>query len=151
MRLHAGAVTLVAAGEKPFRAGMTATAVCSVSDSPPTLLVCVNRTAKIRAIIQSVRCFAVSLLAEHHTALANRFAGREGVDGEERFLAGSWTTLSTGCPVLDDALAAIDCKLVEIKEIATHTIFIGSVEAIRIGEGRPLVYYLAGFHRLMTS
>ncbi len=142
MRLHAAAVTLVASSFKGHKAGLTATAVCSVSADPPQLLVCVHRSAEANAVIRASRCFSVNVLAAHQRRLADRFAGRLGHTGAARFAEGRWGSLVTGAPVLEEARAVFDCLLSTSLEAGTHTIFIGSVEAVRVNPAlEPLVYH----------
>lgn len=144
MRLVPGAVAIIATGEAGARSGMTATAVCSLSDSPPMLLVCVNASASSHPVIRARGHFAVNLLAEDQSAIAARFAGAGGVKGEDRFHLGDWTTLETGAPMLRDAMAGFDCDLVAEHVHATHSIFVGAVRGIATRADAPPLLYLAG-------
>jgi cob(II)yrinic acid a,c-diamide reductase len=102
MRHCAGAVALVTVGrEDGRRTGLTVTAVCSLSDDPPSLLVCVNCNASAHPRIREERCFGVSFLSEEHMPLALTFSGQNGVDGDDRFGFGRWATRVTGTPVLE--------------------------------------------------
>lgn len=142
MRHQAGAVTIVAAGPKGARAGLTATAVSSLSDAPPTVLVCVQRRTIAHKVITANRAFSVNILASEHEPIAERFAGREGTSGEARFSGASWSTMATGAPVLDGALASLDCRLAQEHDFETHSIFIGEVVDGRFREdGAPLLYF----------
>jgi len=139
MRQLAAAVTIVTTEHEGQRCGLTATAVCSLSADPPTLLVCVNRSAAAHDRIKLGRRFCVNVLSDEDAALSRRFAGLE--KGEARFTAGVWRTAVTGAPVLDHALASFDCELIEQVEAGTHTIFIGRVHAVETRPGRrPLLY-----------
>ena len=141
MRNVTGAVSIIASGPVGERSGLTATAVCSVSDQPPTLLVCVNRAATSREVIARTGSFSVNVLGANCHALATHFSGRTGASGEGKFDAGAWTTLATGAPILTSALAAFDCEVVDIKDVATHSIVIGRVIAGKLGPaGAPLLY-----------
>jgi flavin reductase (DIM6/NTAB) family NADH-FMN oxidoreductase RutF len=151
MRHLAGGVAIITAGQAEGRVGLTATAVTSLSADPPTLLVCINRSASLRPVLDGVGHFAVNLLGDRHQALADRFAGRHGVAGHERFARGRWSTLATGAPVLADALAAFDCAIDEIIERQTHAIVIGRVEAVRIKAAPALVYWRGGYERLVEG
>lgn len=148
MRHCAGAVALVTVGrENGRRTGLTVTAVCSLSDDPPSLLVCVNRNASAHPRIVEERCFGVSFLANEHMTLALAFSGQKGVDGDDRFAFGHWTTGATGAPLLEDALVSFDCALREAFETKTHSVFIGDVHKADFrAEGRPLVYLRSAFH-----
>jgi flavin reductase (DIM6/NTAB) family NADH-FMN oxidoreductase RutF len=140
MRQVAGGVCVIAAGVGEERTGLTSTSVVSLSMAPPTMIVCVNRDASALPIIRARRHFCVSVLGVGHRAIADRFAGRGGVKGAARYAGAIWSPLVTGALALDDALAAIDCEAEEFIERHTHFIVVGAVRALRVGEGRPLVY-----------
>ena len=148
MRHQAGAVTLIATGKKGKRTGMPATAVCSLTDTPPTLLICVNESASSHDVIAETGCFSVNLLSPHHADLVGVFMGKTGLAGEARFDDAQWHTLATGAPVLKDALASFDCEVTDTKKVSTHTIYIGEVRAGKArDEADPLVYFRGGFLR----
>ena len=124
------------------KTGFTATAVCSVSDSPPTLLVCLNRGATSMPILRGNGVFCVNTLRAGDESIADTFAGRTKVAREARFDHGQWSTLSTGSPALMSAVVAFDCRVIEIKAVASHDIYFGIVEAIHQGgPGAALVYH----------
>ena len=149
MRRLAAGVTLVTTAGRGGRAGLTATAVCSLSADPPRLLVCVNRDSAPNRAIASAKRFCVNVLGTRHRALALRFAGATGVQGEERFAKGTWTVGTSGSPVLADALASFDCTLVEAIQSGTHTIFVGAVNAVEThAKGAPLLYASGAFGTL---
>ncbi|MGE0155051.1 MAG: flavin reductase family protein [Reyranellaceae bacterium] len=141
MRNLAGGVTLITTCCEGARGGLTATAVCSVSAAPPQLLVCVNKTASAHDPIGKSAIFAVNVLSTRHIALAMRFSGQDGVEGDARFSdKGAWRTLKTGAPVLADALASFDCELVKKVDVGTHTIYIGHIVDVAVCDGSPLIY-----------
>jgi flavin reductase (DIM6/NTAB) family NADH-FMN oxidoreductase RutF len=141
MRQQAGAVTIVAAGEPGARAGLTATAFSSLSDVPPTVLVCVQHRSGTHARIVEARAFSVNILARDQQAVAERFSGKTGLKGEDRFTGLSWSRLMTGAPILDGALAVLDCEITETLSASTHSVFIGRVVDGRLRDGGdPLVY-----------
>jgi len=132
-------VTTAGAGGK---AGFTATAVSSVSDKPATLLICLNRASRNNSALFTNRVLCVNTLPAGADAMADLFAGRTRVYGEERFAGGDWTTLKTGSPVLVSAVAAFDCRVLEVKPVASHYVYFVAVEAIRKGPaGAALVYH----------
>ncbi|MBL8564149.1 MAG: flavin reductase family protein [Hyphomicrobiaceae bacterium] len=142
MRHQAGAVTVVATELHGMRAGLTATAFSSLSDSPPTILVCIHRTAGAHDSIIAARAFSVNILAAEQQGVAERFSGVGGVRGAARFEGSSWSVLKTGSPVLDGALASLDCELVEHHVFTTHSIFIGHVVGGSVrAEAQPLLYF----------
>lgn len=142
------AVNVVTTDGMAGRAGFTASAVCSVTDDPPTLLVCLNRASRGYAQFKANGVFCVNTLGSDHPAVADAFAGRTGLDGEARFSAGSWCRLATGAPVLEEAaVVAFDCRITEIMEKGTHSVFFAEVAAIRQGPpGRALIWYARDYH-----
>jgi flavin reductase (DIM6/NTAB) family NADH-FMN oxidoreductase RutF len=149
MRRLAAGVTIITTLDGGAPNGLTATAVTSLTVTPPHLLVCVNRTAAAHAAIGRSGRFCVNALAQEHRELAARFAGAGGIHGSERFAAGTWTTLATGAPVLVDALAAFDCTVANAVDVATHSIFIGLVVALSArDDGAALLYEAGSFGRL---
>jgi flavin reductase (DIM6/NTAB) family NADH-FMN oxidoreductase RutF len=149
MRRLAAGVTIITTLDGSAPSGLTATAVTSLTVTPPHLLVCVNRIAAAHAAIGRCGRFCVNALAQEHRELAERFAGAGGIHGPERFAAGAWTTLATGAPVLADALAAFDCIVANAMDVATHTIFVGLVVSLNArDDGIALLYEAGGFGRL---
>ena len=143
-----GAVTIITARHGDERRGITATAVCSVSAEPPSLLVCVNRKTGTCAAIRDTRVFNVNLLPDPASPLAMRFAGADGITGEEKFSEGHWIEDARGLPLLHEALIGFSCDVSEMVEAGSHTVFIGEIMHIRISDGAPLVYGQSRFHRL---
>ena len=143
MRHLASGVSLVTAmGPDGRRQGMLATAVSSVTADPPTILVCVNQTATMHDALIESRNFCVNFLGHRHLELSRRFSSPEA--RESRFDADDWTTLSTGAPVLEGALSALDCRLESVVEVGSHSVIFGKVMEIRVvpaAGDKPLVYY----------
>ncbi len=152
MRHLASGVCLVTHSVGGARAGMTATAVASLSLVPPTLIVCVNRAASTYAGLTPGVAFGVSVLGADHREFAERFAGRTGEEGAERFREGRWLIAPHGAPLLGDALAAFACEVEEIVERNTHAIVIGRVKrAAAASGGGALVYWRGGYDQLGWS
>jgi flavin reductase (DIM6/NTAB) family NADH-FMN oxidoreductase RutF len=139
-RLAAGVCVITSVAEGGRRCGLTATAVCAVSADPPTLLVCVNSATGSYAAMSAAKHFAVNLLSVEDKAVANRFAS--AIAPEERFSQGSWSTLVTGWPVLDSAVAVFDCVVCQVVEVGTHGVLFGGIEALRFRQPhvKPLLY-----------
>jgi flavin reductase len=135
------AVHVVTTAGSAGTAGFTATAVASVSDQPATLLVCLNRRSQVSPILQENRVLCVNTLRAGTDAIADVFAGRTRCTMAERFGSGSWTELSTGSPVLSDAVVACDCRVIEIKAVGTHNVIIAGVVAVRLGKPGPALVY----------
>ncbi|MGC1776650.1 MAG: flavin reductase [Xanthobacteraceae bacterium] len=121
--------------------GFTATAVCSVSDAPPTLLVCLNRRSNSAPLLAQNGVFCINTLPASEEKLADLFAGRSGVHLGERFSQGQWVTLKTGSPVLASAVIAFDCRTIETRAVGSHNVVIGAVEAVRLGPPSPTLVY----------
>lgn len=125
--------------------GLTVSAVCSVSLAPTLLLVCVERDADSHGCIEASGVFAVNVLAEGKgETLARRFAGS---DADEKFTGVAFQPRHTGAPVLDEALAWLDCRVAERCTGGDHTVFVGEVLAADACEGTPLMYYRGGYGR----
>lgn len=143
-----GAVTIVTARSARERLGITATAVCSVTAEPPSLLACVNRRTGTCAAMSDSGLFNVSLLPDPSGPLAMRFAGAGGVTGEAKFDMGDWSEDARGLPVLRDAPVAFCCEVGQRIEAGSHAIFIGRIVEIHQADGAALLYERARFHRL---
>jgi flavin reductase (DIM6/NTAB) family NADH-FMN oxidoreductase RutF len=126
--------------------GLTANAVASVSLVPPLVLVCIERGADTHGAIRAAGSFAVSMLPQSAERTARRFAGDSP---ESKFDGVAYRTETTGAPVLDEALAWVDCRVHEILDGGDHSIYLGEVVAGDAHEGEPLVYYRGGFNRLV--
>jgi flavin reductase (DIM6/NTAB) family NADH-FMN oxidoreductase RutF len=134
----AGAVNIITSMHSGHRYGMTATAVCSATAEPPTVLVCINKLATTHGAVSKSKVFCVNVLRSENWELSTTFSG--GQTGDARFKNGNWTRLSTGAPVLIDALVSFDCRVVKTLSHGTHTIFLGQVEQILVGQkGKPLL------------
>jgi len=123
------------------KSGFTATAVCSVSDAPAMLLVCLNRRSNSAPVLAQNGVFCINTLGAGEEKLADLFAGRSGVHLHERFSLGEWITLKTGSPVLATAVVAFDCRTIETKAVASHNVVFGAVEAVRLGPSGPALVY----------
>lgn len=112
------------------RAGLTASAVTSLSDAPPMMLACIRTDSNTLAEIEANGVFCINTLSDADQAVAEAFAGRKGMEGEARFSIGDWGQSVTGAPVLTSALNSFDCRLVDVRTMATHRIVIGEVVAL---------------------
>ena len=136
----AAAVNAVTTDGPAGLGGFTASAVCSVTDDPPTLIVCVNLASRQNEIIRANRVLCINTLAADQTDIAALFSTKE-LPIEQRFAAGRWSTLATGSPVLEGAIASFDCKVVERLERGTHSVIFCEVQAVRVRtDGEPLLY-----------
>ena len=139
MRRLAATVTIISTGDvQGCRFGMTATAITSVSMEPPSLLVCVNRSASIHDPLSVRGRFCINVLGTSHEDHCLDFSGRQS--GEGRFSRGRWQT-ACGIPYLVGGQASIFCDVDQRIAYGSHTIFIGRVIRCLVrGESEPLIY-----------
>jgi flavin reductase len=136
--------TAAAAGDL----GFTASAVCSVTDDPPTLLLCMNRNSKLNAAFKAAGILCVNVLSHEQEALSPLFASSD-MPMAARFAQAGWTRLATGAPVLNGAAASFDCKIDQITEVGTHSVFFCAVQAIRLGSASTgLIYHGRAYHKI---
>ena len=128
---------------------MTANSFTSVSIDPPLILVCVNRHASIHQTVLECDSFAVSMLSAGQEHVARYFADHSRPRGAAEFGAVVWSPApSTGAPILDGALAWLDCALAASYEAGDHVIFVGSVLASGCGPTHDALLFFGGnFHR----
>lgn len=131
--------------------GFTASAVCSVTDTPPTLLVCMNQSSRSHKPFLDNKVLSVNVLGAQHEQVSNAFASK--LCSDERFAHGAWTALKTGAPILTDALVSFDCEIEQIQEVGTHSVFMCRVVAIHQNrqENAPeesLVYFNRAYHHV---
>jgi flavin reductase len=146
------AVNVITTDGPGGRAGFTASAVCSVTDTPPTLLVCANRTNDSYAAFRANGVLCVNTLTHGQLDMSPVFAGLTDHTMEGRFEGAVWHTLATGAPVLEQSGVAFDCRITQTVEVGTHDVFFCEVEAVETGavhEG--LIYYGRGYHRIVPA
>jgi flavin reductase len=142
------AVNIITTADDEGWHGMTASAVCSVSDEPASLLVCINRAARMHAMIVQSGTLCVNVLAGEHQELSGVFASR-GLTMDERFAKAEWTELQSGVPALVGALCNFGCRVASVSDMGTHSVFLCHVEELRLdGLGEALVYCGRNYHRL---
>lgn len=152
MRNIPGQVSIVATGAPGHRKGLTASAVCSLTDLPPTVIVCINRAAGAHDLIIEHGFFSVNALAAGQEAIARVFSGLGGISGEQRFETGDWSTGITGAPVLTSAMCRLECRLSEYQDASSHTVFFGQVIAgTASSEANPLLYLRGSYIGLETA
>lgn len=149
MRHFAGNVSVITVGSGDDRSGLVATSAVSLSVDPPLMLVCINRNSSSWPLFERYRHFGVNSLAPHQQPIAERFTGRGGITGADRYALGIWREGPTGAPLLTDATVAIDCEIEDMIDKATHSILIGRVRSVRTAEDRgALVYWRGGYRPL---
>lgn len=128
--------------------GLTVSAFASVSPQPPLILVGIDHRATAYEILErDGAVFAVNILAHDQSDISNRFAW---VKDEDRFASGEWLTAVTGSPILNDALAWLDCTVYARHQAGTHSIYIGEVVASSVprADEQPLIYWNRGYRTL---
>jgi flavin reductase (DIM6/NTAB) family NADH-FMN oxidoreductase RutF len=141
----ASAVTVVTTRCADDRlAGITVTAFSSLSLEPPLTLICIDKRAFLHGHLQQGGCFAVNVLAQSQEALSRRFAHTD----PDQFGGVGYTRGIDGTPLLDDVLAVIECRIVALHDGGDHTIVVGQVEATRVTDGKPLMYYRGGYGQM---
>jgi flavin reductase (DIM6/NTAB) family NADH-FMN oxidoreductase RutF len=135
-------VTVLATDGPHGQAGVTCSAVCSVCDTPPTILVCVNRNSFANGVIKANGVLSVNWLSAAQSELSQCFAGAGALPMAQRFAASRWGTLASGAPYNQEALLALDCRVADAIEVGTHTlIFAHVVAAVKAEARQPLAYH----------
>jgi len=143
MRQVAGAVTVVTTrGVNGEPRGVTATAVCSLTVDPPSVVACINRDTWVGQFAPESGNFCVNVLTRDQQVIAETFAGRTHLAAADRFEVGDWSDSRSGAPVLAGAIASFDCELEQAVDFATHVILIGRVlkTLSNDAQSEPLVY-----------
>ncbi|NWF70665.1 MAG: flavin reductase family protein [Chloroflexi bacterium] len=145
MRLWASGVTVVTTAQNGQYVGVTVSSFTSVSLTPPLALVCLYKHTESCKAVLDAGVFAVSILGEGQGALSEQFAGhnKDYAAGEDRFHNVATSTKVSGAPVLDNAIAWLDCRVTAAHDGGTHWVIIGEILATgrRSDEPKPLVYY----------
>lgn len=144
MRGFAGAVCVVTVAEGAQRSGFTATSVSSFSSQPPMVVASLKATSSSAGLLERTRRFGVNLLRTEQRAIAERFTGFRGEQGEARYGDDEWVyALPDGAPLLADSVVAMDCEVEELIVRHGHLLIIGRVRAVNRDESapRPLVYW----------
>jgi flavin reductase (DIM6/NTAB) family NADH-FMN oxidoreductase RutF len=144
MRHLVGGVSVITVGRGRDISGMTVSSVSSLSTDPPSLIVSINRTSSSWPLLVRDRVFGVNILKADQLEVAERFTGKDGAKGRDRFTEAVWTTAQTGVPLLVDALAAADCEVEDIIERHSHGIVIGRVRDLIVSPHAAALAYWQG-------
>ena len=144
LRHLAGGVSVITVGRGKDITGMTVTSVSSFSVDPPTLVVSINREASSWPLLKRHGFFGINLLTADQLDVAERFAGKDGLKGADRFAGAQWTTRVSGVPLLVGALSAIDCEAEDIIERHSHALVIGRVLDIQTSQRTAALAYWQG-------
>lgn len=140
----ASGVTVVTTQYDERLYGMTISSFASLSLEPPLVLICVDTSIITHDAIRDAGQFVVNILEQRQEHLSRRFASRD----LDKFIGVAWRGGLLGLPVLEGVLAAIECRVYGILPGGDHSIFVGEVINVEIGEGAPLLYYRRGYHEL---
>ncbi|MCS6849388.1 MAG: flavin reductase family protein [Anaerolineae bacterium] len=148
MRRWASTVTIITTKAGDMIYGLTATAFSSLSVNPPEVFISINKQTRTHPLIEQGGVFCVNFLAPEMIHISDRFAGRR--PNEERFQDVRYRAEATGAPVLDDAIAYLDCTVARALDAGDHTIFIGLVQAagVQRPDDAPLLYFNGRYYRL---
>jgi len=143
-RFTTGVTVVTAIGPDGQDQGMTVSAFCSLSLTPPLVLICIDHTASMYGSLKVASHFVVNILCEDQEALARRFSGTD----PNRFDGVGYTRGQTGLAVLDDVLGSVECRVTATQEGGDHDVFFGEVEFAGASDGKPLLYYRGGYAQL---
>ncbi len=150
LKLWASGVTVVTTNTDQFGLkGMTATSFSSVSLDPPQILVCINKSADTGEAVIEGKTFAINILKSDQQEVSNQFSGAKSQ--EERFANIEWHAGVTGSPIINDALASIECTVVQQVLAGTHWVIIGEVQSVSCRTGNPLIYYDSKYRELTSN
>ncbi|MCW3066597.1 MAG: hypothetical protein JWN32_3769 [Solirubrobacterales bacterium] len=138
-------VVTTLSGDRPV--GTTASALCSLSLEPPMLVVCMNRTSQTGAAIVTAGHFAVNILSEDQVGVARRFATK----APDKFTDVPFTLGPLGQPLLDGALAHVECRVADQATGGTHTVFLAEVQTATAWRRRPLAYFRGRYGRIQLD
>lgn len=148
MRNWTTGVTIVTVNHQGIQHGMTVSSFASISLTPATVLISLERNARTHDLLLESGNFGVTILGAGQQALSERFAG-EHTEFENRFEGFQTFTLVSGVPFLEGGLAFFDCRVINTHALVTNTLFLGEVMAVQEGEpGPPLLYYNRQYRRL---
>jgi flavin reductase (NADH) len=143
------AVNIITTDGPHGRCGMTASAVCSVTDTPPTMLVCVNQSSASHAVFSGNGNVCINVLPGSHQELARHFAGMTNLPMSARFEQHAWLEGRLGMPVLTDALASLEGRIVDRKTVGSHSVmFVEVADIVVRNDGDGLIYFDRNFHRI---
>lgn len=139
-----GAVCVITAGRGHDITGMTVTSVSSLSIEPPTLIVSISRASSTWPVLKRTGVFGVNILTSDQIDIAERFSGKNGLKGRERFAGGEWIARGPSAPLLVGAAVAIDCEVEDVIERHSHAIVVGRVRDLTRSNHESVLAYWNG-------
>lgn len=144
------AVCIIATDGPAGRYGITVSAVTSVSDDPPSLIACINRTSGANAVIKQNEKLCVNVLSSNQQEISHVFASG-ATTPEIRFETGDWGKSHLGNPLLEDTAASFDCTVDKVIEYGTHSVFFCKAESICVSDtANCLIYHGRAYHRIQA-
>lgn len=129
--------------------GLACNAFCSVSLSPPTVLVSISTNTRTDRLMRQSKVLAVNVLSDSQADLSNRFAGRHKDKEADRFEGFEWRTAVTGAPIFEGTQAYLDCRIVNAFESGDHTLYVAEVVDSGVHDARcPLIFYRSHYMAL---
>jgi flavin reductase (NADH) len=148
----AAAVNVITTDGPRGRCGITASAVCSVTDTPPTMLVCVNQASYVHDVLRDNGQVCINVLGARGQELARVFAGMSGCSMAERFDQCEWHAGRLDVPVLADAIASLEGTVCESRTVGSHSVFFVRIGHIALqDDGDGLIYFDRQFHQLART
>lgn len=146
------AVNIVATNGDAGCCGLTATAVCSVTDNPPTVMVCINSKSQMNSIFQENGKLSINILNHEQEEMACHFAGMTGLAMAERFTQPGWQNGQLQQPVLTNALACLEGDIYDVRQVGTHFVYMTEIKNISVREnGDGLIYFKRRFHSVKNE
>ena len=144
-RFASGVTVVTCKSELGNPCGLTVSAFSSLSLDPPLVLICIDQRASVYADLREGSSFAVNVLSQDQESVSRRFASRDA----DRFKGIGYREGKTGAPLIEGALAFIECRVVHSYAGGDHTIFVGEVEASEVSDGKPLLYFRGGYSSIV--
>lgn len=146
------AVNIITTEGDAGRCGITATAVCSVTDTPPSVMVCINARSAMNSVFQGNGKLCVNVLNHEQEQMALHFAGMTDMAMEERFTLSCWQKGPLSQPVLKGALANLEGEISQVQTIGTHLVYLVEIKNIVLSpQGHGLIYFKRKFHPVMME
>ena len=146
-RFATGVTIASALDDRGIAHGLTVSSFTSVSLEPPLILICLGHEATMIDVFRRAFHFGISILREGDHALSRRFA----TPGQDRFEGVAWRRGQTGVPLIDCALAALECKVHQRFTAGDHDLLVGCVVSTRVEDGAPLIHYTGRYRRLVSD
>lgn len=145
LSLFASGVTVVTTKDNDGKLhGITVSAFCSVSLTPPLVLICIEKDTGSHHAFEQSRVFVINILRENQQHISNHFASPL----ENKFNGISYRTGIEDLPVLENALANLECRLRHAYDGGDHTIFVGEIEKATVSDGNPLLYFHGNYREI---